>query len=128
MALKRTTWGPDTCGCRIAFEIDTAAPEVPVPDWVRTLETCPAHVLLAEQTLYEEMLAENRRKNVTLSLAKDIDPDLTIKDSAWSWSGSRVDDQRVLVVVIARFNPTERGDLQAACDLQFGPDLVIVQT
>ena len=126
MALKRTNLRPDTCGCRITFEIDTAAPEVPVPDWVRTLETCPAHVLLTGQTLYEAMLAENRRKNVTLSLAKDIDPDLTIRDSAWSWSESRVDDQRVLLVVIASFNPTERGDLQAACDIQFGPSLVIV--
>jgi hypothetical protein len=67
------------------------------------------------------MLAENRRKNVTFGLAKDLQPDLRPREMTWSW-----DAARQLLVKILRFDAAFNADWQAACDLQFGPKQVKV--
>jgi len=125
MTISRTTWRPDTCGCRVDFGAVTDLPDSDVPTWRDTRETCPEHVGFSGQALYERILAENRRKNVSFTLAKEIDVDLVLADFIWSFI---VGDQpvRKLLLSMPTFNPPKRNDLQDACDLQFGPNLVVV--
>lgn len=82
MVIKITRWSPDTCGCTIDYEWDT---EVPASERIHTLKEfikiCnkhrPSNTISSNNitesvhqhsiTLYEQVVEENRRKN----LAKD---------------------------------------------------------
>lgn len=64
MATKRTTWFPDTCGCKFVYEWNTEVPEAERTHTVKTVKACPAHQGHPNgQAVFAAVLAENRRKN-----------------------------------------------------------------
>lgn len=122
MATKTTRWRPDTCGCIVEYKWDTeVAPEARTHTYSRTIATCPEHAALAGNALYTEVVSENRRKNLVLGIAQGIDSAIT--DEGYKWS---FDANRVLQASFSGTTPVTRQQIQDACDLQFGPNRVVV--
>lgn len=53
-------WSPDTCDCVFECHINEAGNL----DWTQTYNTCASHSALEGQNLLNEVIAENRQKNL----------------------------------------------------------------
>lgn len=127
MTIKTTTWHPDTCRCGATYTWDDAVdPLTRVHTFQRILETCPAHISLSGVELYDTMVDENARKNITFNIVSvarvDLNPDVMI----FSYTGTGKD--RVLQASFPSDNlsTAEKATLQAAANVQFGPGKVVV--
>lgn len=122
-------WRPDTCGCvlEFAFDDDEDA-ETRTHEWESTKKTCPAHIAIIGEALFTAVLEENRRKNVALGMIKTLSTiDQSILQDSHTWS---FDDStpRVLTLSFKRNVPSnELTGIRTATDLQFGPNLVIIE-
>jgi len=67
-----TTWGPDTCGCIVEYSWDRDSDE---SNRVHTFhghsKRCADHEHLWDQEVYDCVLEENQRKNITLGHAAE---------------------------------------------------------
>lgn len=122
MATIETTWGSDTCGCRIAFRWNDRLPsESRVHTWSKTIRTCPEHAGLSGAALFTQCLEENNNRMHALSRAQDIRPALTLRDMTWSFDASRVLE---FSFPLSGLTSQEKLDIQAALDIQLGPGKV----
>lgn len=141
-------WGPDTCACRVYHAVDPdtgtdrfinraeavllheamylarpASVNNPASHPLPPVVLCPFHAALGDLLpRYNTLLAENRRKNTTLSIAQSVRATLTPEDFRWSFDGSRT----LLVTFAVSLTTNQRNNIQAACDVQFGPGRVVV--
>lgn len=127
MAIKRTGWSPDTCKCVTEFTWDNTVDEdLRVHTYSRDIKICPEHTGKSGLALYDALLDENQRKNITLSLSQEERPDVTHRLFTYSFDTARL----LLTVSFPRLRPImtppEKDRIQAACDLQFGPGKVLV--
>lgn len=118
--IKTTTWSPDTCDCIVEYEWDTGVNRVHT--FKSVINTGLEHAALTGATLYEEVVSENRRKNVTQGIAQAIDVNLTAGIYQWAFDANRVLEVSFLVNVPSAV----KEQIQAACDLQFGPAKVVI--
>lgn len=123
MAVRTTRWSPDTCPCIVEFSWDdSVSADARTHSYHDTVQTCPEHGALAGSALFDTVFSENRRKNVTLFLAQQIEASITGEDFLWLF-----DSERVLEVNFGeRLTAVQKQELQAACNIQFGPGLVRV--
>jgi hypothetical protein len=119
--IKATRWGPDTCDCIVEYEWDTDVAEANrVHTFKSVINTGPEHAALVGSTLYDEVVSENRRKNLTQGIAEAIDVNLTREVHQWAFDANRVLEISFLINV----PPPVKQQIQDACDLQFGPGKV----
>src|SRR5690349_348318 len=128
MAVRTQRWSPDTCGCVFIQEWDDAVAAAARTHDVRTRElACAAHQGLDAVSAHSAVVAENQRKNIVPIIVKSLKSSLDLATLPWreAWS---FDAQRRLVVDTSVFALTaqQKTQLQAAADLQFGPDKVIL--
>lgn len=68
--IEVTRWSPDTCDCKIVFQVDhSKTPEggEPIVEFVRFDNVCDVHAQIKdEQERWDEINSENRMKNHTL--------------------------------------------------------------
>ncbi len=138
-------WSPDTCGCKFEYQWDE---ELAVRDrvsvWKENLRTCPDHMGLTDANLYDVVLGENQRKNITIVRIETEVPDLkeTYTDPEtgepnrirykwqhgidWSFSGS--DDTRLLTMVIrgSVVSSSERTRINNLLRTEFGTNKVTI--
>lgn len=96
MAMQRSRWKPDTCGCEVVYEWDDTQPletrdHVPVD-----LTPCPHHQGEAGEpaaTKAARVFTENRTKNAAVAALVAAEADLKPEDV-----GFRFDDSRKLVL------------------------------
>jgi len=121
--IKTTRWRPDTCDCVIEYEWDT---DVASEDRVHTFKAAPnigaEHAALSGVALYDAVQSENRRKNVAQGIVQAIDVNLTYEVYQWAFDTNRVLEVSFLINVP---NPIKQ-QIQDTCDLQFGPNKVII--
>lgn len=91
MALKRTTWRPDTCGCEIEYEWDDAVPADARDHRARRVSACPAHVDADLGNAFGKAMADNVKKNRAVAALLAHDPSLSPRDIGFAF-----DDQRTL--------------------------------
>jgi len=124
--MKRVTrWSPDTCGCILEYEWDDAEEETArVLSYKRTIKICPEHSALAGKPLYDQVVSENTRKNITFGEIQKAFPKLEAENYLWSF-----DKDRVLQVSLTGIDvpqATKQG-LQTALDSKFGAGKVRVR-
>jgi hypothetical protein len=126
MTIQRTTWGPDTCECRLVYEWDDAVDEsLRIHTLAEVLNKCAAHSTIVDLSLLQSVVDENRRKNITPQLAiaqmAALGTDITQRWFTWTYTAGRVLQVTFTGVVV----PTAtKNKIQNACDLQFGPGKV----
>lgn len=65
MALKETTWRPDTCGCVLTYTWDDAVPQDQRTNTpARVVTACVAHPALSVAVHHDTVVKENRKKNL----------------------------------------------------------------
>ena len=127
MAIKTTTWGPDTCSCRVTFQWDDEVPsDLRIHTQIAVESKGPEHAAIVDGSLYQTLLGENRRKNLTFGIARaelarpDNDP---VQWYSWSFTPGRVLEVSFISIVVSN---AVKQRIQNACDLQFGPGTVVV--
>lgn len=138
----------DTCDCKFYYQYDNALPgdertlsyvnlvqAQAVADSIRARQhteikplpepvVCTAHAAIGHSpALMAAVFRENRLKNDTLTLAQAVNP--AIEGDAFTWEFD--DARRNLTVYFTPHVEIDRAFLQAAVDLQFGPDAVTVK-
>lgn len=123
--IKVTRWSPDTCGCKIEYEWDTELDGLQrVHTWVNTVRTCAAHTAHSGPPLYVVVHEENTRKNWMLGILEASFPEMPKGGEQYAWS---FDADRVLHVQLPKGTTgTQRNQMKAAADIQFGPGLVVL--
>ncbi len=115
MKKEVTRWSPDTCDCVLVYgwDSDDISKE---HTFLRAEKLCAHHKDLASKDAYDKVLDENRRKNRAFKVAKDvgIEPD----DFTFSFDGSR----KLKVGFLGKLNSTQKAELQAKFDNEFGTD------
>lgn len=135
MRLQRVT--RDTCpnmatkdACVIEEEWDASVdPSARVHTLVRVLHKCSAHAALDDVSLRDAVVDENVRKNLALSIisnhhAGELNATrlAELMDTVeWSF-----DESRLLRITVPGAQGPGIAAVQASCNLQFGPDKVIV--
>lgn len=124
MAKRTQLFSPDTCQCQIHEEWDDeTSNETRFHTFHHMERVCSAHQNLSGEAIYQQVMAENRRKNTVVVIAKQVRPQFEWStDYQWSF-----DDQRRLIVKIAGMTEAHKAQLLAAAEIQFGPGLVITQ-
>ena len=123
MAVRRQTWGPDTCDCRIEETYDDATNLIArTYTWLRTLRTGPEHAALVGAPLHVVCHDENTRKNDALSIILSLQSGLELENIAWNYNATRTLQISFLIPVSGLAKMTMRNSL----DLQFGPGKVDV--
>lgn len=124
MAIHRTRWSPDTCGCVVDYEWDDADPaEGRAFTLVGVVARCPAHGQLPPAGLWGQVRDENLRKNRVFGRVLE-QPGLSKQGAAdladgieYAWS---FDDKRVLHVEVKGATPAQRQAVQRAADSDHG--------
>ena len=140
MAIKTTTWHPDTCNCEISYSWDnTLSEENRVHTFSHVDNKCSAHQSLSDQQIYDTISEENPRKNITLercltsgpSALYDTNPDGSRKLKTtlgfnFSWSGTA--PNRVLTVSFTgvSLTTTQKNTIQSALNTRFGSGKVLI--
>ncbi len=82
--VKITTWHPDTCGCVVEYAWDRSSKEDErVHHQFSINPCCPQH------KHFDDVLAENRRKNEAVTLLTQANPGKTHADVAWEFDADR---------------------------------------
>ena len=70
MALQKTLWSPDTCGCQIEYSWDDTVPQEQRTHSVsKILKACPIHSHHPDkESHYQDILDENQSKNKAIGL------------------------------------------------------------
>lgn len=123
MTIKKTTWKPETCKCVVEFTWDTEVHAVArIHSWFDTIVHCPAHTENRGPAHLDALFDECGRLNIAIGLMQDILIDVVPGQVAWSF-----DTRRLLTVsLIGPLGLAEQREIQYSCDLQFGPDKVLV--
>lgn len=76
--IKKTTWYPDTCGCKITYEWDDSLPAEQIEHKAVDSKLCEHHKGIGKdhRLALDTALHENRLKNQTLRKIMDESPDL----------------------------------------------------
>lgn len=120
--LKTTVWRPDTCNCVLEFQWDTEDPELNrVHTFLPPKEVCQVHSLVAPRIINEEVMRENRIKNVAISMLVE-GTELNEGDISWSFRS----DRTLGLAIKTPLSDQERARFTAAADIRFGPQKVIV--
>jgi len=122
MVLRETIWRPDTCDCQIVFEWDDREPEDRRTHRLkRVIKRCDIHKAVPLNSLFDVVIEENTRKNLSLGLAQALVHTLTSDNYKWSF-----DINRVLVAEFSGLTTSQKKDLQSSCDANFGAGKVVV--
>lgn len=125
MTVKRTTWGPDTCACRLTYEWDDALdPLLRIHTLVATENKCPAHAAMVDDSILAVVLEENRRKNIAASIARvelGRATDDPMQWYVWVYTAERMLQASFVEIQVSQNVKTR---IQNLCDLQFGPGKV----
>lgn len=125
MTLKYTTWGPDTCSCRITYEWDDEVdPAVRTHTQIAVANKCAVHAAVLDNSLYQMAIDENRRKNLTGSIARvelGKQPGDAMDWYSWAFTTGRVLQVTFLGINV---NQSIKMRIQNVADLQFGPGKV----
>jgi len=136
-------WSPDTCKCKFEYQWDKDLPTI-VIEWTKNLNTCPTHTNLTGVNLYDVVLGENQRKNITIDRINTEVPNLreTYTDPEtgepnlvrykwnhginWSFSGS--DDTRLLEMTIRglTISNQERTRINNILRTRFGSNKAVI--
>ena len=96
MAIRTTTWRPDTCGCVIEYDWDDAVPAAARVHSFRSCGRCAIHQALAptDAAAYALVEAENKDKNRAVAAAIAAVPRLAGRhdEVAWAFDGARALD------------------------------------
>lgn len=93
MAIKTTTWSPDTCDCIINYDWDSDLSEDQrIHNVSAIIKECSAHLGLTTQAHYNAVLQENYLKNFSVATVTELYPDAVV-----DW---KFDDQRKLVLTV----------------------------
>jgi len=122
--IKKTTWSPDTCDCKIEYEWDSDVAEKDRTHSVsKILKVCDAHKnLVGDSAKYNQVLDENQRKNIVYGKIIDnitdvVDEKLvdgkTVKELKigvnYGWS---FDKDRNLVLDLTGFSSSNKTELE----------------
>ena len=119
--IKRTRWGPDTCGCVVEYAWDNAVAEsVRTHTFSQIVSRCPIHEALSldGESLYDQLLSENQTKNRALDSIIEILPAVNFEKYSWTFDASR--NLRVSLAAEIVVSPQNRTAIQAALDSRFG--------
>jgi hypothetical protein len=129
--IRTQRWIPDTCANPATGDScvfletwdDSLDPLVRTHDHKETERVCSIHAALSADPKghYARVVEENKRKNMSWLAARTIHPPVEWKPF-WSYDASgtlKVDFGSVLTVA-------QKRDLQAICDVQFGPGKALV--
>lgn len=137
MAIKITTWRPDTCGCTVEYSWDDAVPlNLRVHTFSALPVKCSIHEPLADSDVFGEINKENPLKNKALSEiletvpshAKQItDADGNIskefikgKEPVITFDDPEGGKNRQLVLSFSQMTPQEKTTAQGAIDATVG--------
>jgi hypothetical protein len=137
--LVQTEWEPDSCGCRIIFEVDVDLPAAQqVISFVAAPRICPYHAsrglsgkALLDALYTSDLKGENQRKNLAFAELKKVIPTVDYneyqsKDSRWY----SFDADGVLEITVpAKYTVTaqNKADLSVALDSKFGSGKVKIK-
>lgn len=80
MAIRITTWRPDTCGCEIQYSWDDAVPQEEREHSLHQVtRACGMHAHLDHPEVYEYVGDENTTKNISLGIILDNFEDHTVE-------------------------------------------------
>ena len=148
MALKVTTWSPDTCGCSFDYEWDDEQPQAEREHhFKKVVRECKSHSHLKgnnKKDMFESSLEENRRKNLAIAEFMDKEKDTatttrTIRgdvvtalneeiDIQWDWEGKAPNRKLILKVRGYDFDndPNRKSMLDESLTKRFGRNKVEV--
>lgn len=117
--MKRvTTWSPDTCDCVLEYEWDDAQDEnTRIHSFKRIIKACPEHAALAGKPLYDQVISENTRKNITFTEIQKAHPQVTSDNYLWFFDKKR--ELQISLVGVDLPEAAKQG-LQTALDAKFG--------
>jgi hypothetical protein len=117
MAIRETTWRPDTCGCEIVYSWDDELPEaVRKHDMSKANRRCAAHASHEDiKVHFDTITEENRRKNIAFEEVKKIIPALTPEFYQWEF-----DQNRILKIVLNGPTNSEKVAVIDALNTRFG--------
>ncbi len=130
MAIHVQRWVPDTCqspatgdACSILEEWDDSVDPITRTHTLKTVEkVCSLHAGVAGLTLFTRLYDENRRKNVSWSIAQSVKATLILSQFVWSYNSVGV----LLVNFGSALTTNQKTQVQNACDIQFGAGKVLV--
>ncbi len=122
---QRSTF--DTCAspsCQFHENWDDAINDVARTHTCIAVERlCARHVMLEPLAAYTACYDENRRKNITLSAIQTMVSDFSHQQYRWSYSH----DGLLTVDLSGHLTTTQKTQLQAILDIQFGPNKAMVK-
>lgn len=127
---KPLRFRPNTCEC-ILWTVHEKPPAAPGPtDWLQTERTCPVHGAQSGDGLWRAVRVENQTRSRVLQIMEvklaipfsEIESHPTFRVSFAAQSG--VDGRQVIV---AGLTGGGRNVVKAACDAEFGPDVVDIE-
>jgi len=122
-------WIPDTCAdpvradsCILVETWDDAVPDGQrVLTFKARLRSCSRHAGLADLECFLANYDENRRKNVTFTIANQVKA-IGLDKFAWNFDGNGV----LHVSFAGELTNAQRTAVQNYCDVQFGPGKVVI--
>jgi hypothetical protein len=116
MAIRETTWRPDTCGCEIVYQWDDSVAEAQRTHEVSGItKRCAAHASHDDQNGFTAVIDENKRKNIAFEEVKKIVPALTPEFFKYEFDGNRV-----LKITLTGPSQAEKAQIAAALNAKFG--------
>lgn len=115
--MKVTRWSPDTCECILEYEWDETEDEgTRLLAYKKTIKTCPEHGALVGQSLYDQVLSENTRKNFTLGEIQKVSPEADTENYLWFFDKNRILQVSLIGIDVPQATKQE---LQATLDERF---------
>jgi hypothetical protein len=118
--IKVTTWGPDTCTCRVQYQWDDdLPPDQQVHSLVSVLHRGDEHGAVLDDTIYSVLREESTRKNKALGVCAEHG--LDVDAIAWVYSPGRT-----LVLTIQGLSTTAKQALNRDIVAAVGIGLVVI--
>lgn len=127
--IREQRWTPDTCAkpeagdvCSVLETWDDTESEAARTHSFKIVEKkCSLHRDLEGKELYAALYEQNRRKNVVFAVVQSIK---TIPAHQFSWKFDN--DFNLTVDCGSNLSTTQKNQLRAVCDINFGPNRVKV--
>lgn len=128
--IRQQRYTPDTCtnpatgdACSLIEEWDDAVDPVSrAHSMIRVEKQCSRHAALDPATCYARNYEENRRKNVSFSIAQSVKASLPLAAFKWSF-----DQAGILSVDFGdELTTQQKTQLRNALNIQFGPNKATV--
>ena len=131
--IRTQRWTPDTCAnpaigdaCSLIEEWDDQIPvQARTHNFVKAEKLCSRHQAAHgsdHAAAFTANYEENRRKNTAIAVAQSVKSSITADHVTWSFRADGV----LLMDYGGNLTANQKGQMKAACDVQFGPNKVLV--